>query len=184
MTDKIFLLDIVEDTTVDGPGFRTSLYAAGCTHHCPGCHNPHSWKKENGFAWSLDTVMERICRAEFSNVTFSGGDPLMQPEAFTRLACRIRRETRKTIWCYTGYLYERIIRSGRLSAILPYIDVLVDGPFIACLRDESLCFAGSSNQRIIDVASSLRADRLIRWNPESSGFVPFETKVFQPGMTY
>ena len=166
LTNSISLLNIVEDTTVDGPGFRTSIYAAGCPRRCSGCHNPQSWKIENGSLWSIDTLMEQIKQAEFANVTFSGGDPLMQVDAFTELAKRIRKETNKTIWCYTGYLYEEIIISPSLSQILPYIHVLVDGPYVDTLCDESLHFRGSSNQRIINVPDSLHAGQILFWNNE------------------
>ena len=98
---------------------------------------------------SVDELLEVIKADEFSNVTFSGGDPLYQVEAFTELARRIKEETGKNIWCYTGFTYEEIQADERLSQILPYIDTLVDGPFIKELRDPELHFRGSSNQRII-----------------------------------
>lgn len=146
---KIRILDILEETMADGPGLRTSIYCAGCAHHCPGCHNPQSWDFAGGREVDIDELMEVISADEFSNVTFSGGDPLYQVEAFTELARRIKKETGKNIWCYTGFTYEEIIADERLSMILPYIDTLVDGPFIMDLRDQDLHFRGSSNQRII-----------------------------------
>ncbi len=146
---KIRILDILEETMADGPGLRTSIYCAGCDHHCPGCHNPQSWDRNGGHEATVDELLEIIKADEFSNVTFTGGDPLYQVEAFTELAKRIKEETSKTIWCYTGFTYEEILANERLSSILPYIDVLVDGPFILKLRDPELLFRGSSNQRII-----------------------------------
>lgn len=166
--NNISILNIIEDTTVDGPGFRTAIYAAGCNHCCPGCHNPESWNIDNGNFQSIDSLMERIKKSEFANVTFSGGDPLMQVTGFTELARRIRTETRKTIWCYTGFLFENIVKSKKLSQILPYIDVLVDGPYIQHLRDESLLFRGSSNQRLIDVRQSLEAGFTILCKSDTS----------------
>lgn len=163
MVNDISILNIIEDTTVDGPGFRTSIYAAGCPHRCAGCHNPHSWKVGNGTLYSIDYLMQRIKQAEFANVTFSGGDPFAQPEAFARLARRIKAETTKTIWCYTGYLFEAIVKNHRLSALLADIDVLVDGPFVESLKDEDLLFRGSSNQRLIDVQKSLQQQTIILW---------------------
>ncbi len=159
--NKISILDIVEDTTVDGPGFRTSIYAAGCLHECPNCHNPESWDITNGHWKSIDEIMEIIKKNKFANVTFSGGDPLFQVDAFTELAKRIKVETSKSIWCYTGYRYEKLVNSKDLNKILPYIDVLVDGRFIEAKKDLSLRFRGSSNQRIIDVQSSIKDKKVI-----------------------
>ena len=98
---------------------------------------------------SVQELLDIIKDDEFANVTFSGGDPLYQVEAFTELARRIKEETGKTIWCYTGFTYEEILADERLSQILPYLDALVEGPFMMELRDTSLAFRGSSNQRII-----------------------------------
>lgn len=146
---KLRVLDIVGGTSVDGPGLRTSIYFAGCSHHCPGCHNPQSWDADGGVEMSVDEIMEVVREQDF-NVTFSGGDPLFQVEALVPLARAIKAEG-YTLWCYTGYLCETVKADARLSAILPYIDVLVDGPFVESLRDISLQFRGSSNQRIIEV---------------------------------
>lgn len=98
---------------------------------------------------SVDELLDVIKADEFSNVTFTGGDPLYQVEAFTELARRIKEETGKNIWCYTGFTYEEILEDERMSMILPYIDTLVDGPFVQELRDPDLHFRGSSNQRLI-----------------------------------
>lgn len=102
-----------------------------------------------GKEMDVDKLLELIEDDEFSNVTFTGGDPLYQVEAFTELARKIKERTSKTIWCYTGFTYEEILADKKLSMILPYIDVLVDGPFILEKRDTELLFRGSSNQRII-----------------------------------
>ncbi len=148
---KIRILDILEETMADGPGLRTSIYCAGCAHHCPGCHNPQSWDFNAGREATVDELLAVIKEDKFCNVTFSGGDPLYQVEAFTELARRIKEETGKNIWCYTGFTYEEILADNRLSMILPYIDTLVEGPFIQELRDPDLHFRGSSNQRIIHI---------------------------------
>ena len=152
----ISILEIVEDTTVDGPGFRTSVYSSGCPHHCPGCHNPQSWDIENGHAVEIEEILKVILADPFADVTFSGGDPMFQPEGFTALARAIKQQSNKNIWCYTGFLFEILLQNPAQKALLEQIDVLVDGRFIEALKDEELRFRGSSNQRIIDVQASLK----------------------------
>ena len=100
---------------------------------------------------SVQELLDIIKDDEFANVTFSGGDPLYQVEAFTELARRIKEETGKTIWCYTGFTYEEVLADERLRQILPYLDVLVEGPFVLELRSTELPFRGSTNQRIINL---------------------------------
>lgn len=151
----ISVLRIIEDTMVDGPGFRTSIYCAGCQHQCPGCHNPQSWDFEGGHPMSTEEIMRIIEADPYANVTFSGGDPMYQPEGFTELARAIKIRTTKNIWCYTGFTFETLINNPRQRALLEQIDVLVDGPFVKSQRDESLYFRGSRNQRLVDVPRSL-----------------------------
>lgn len=152
---KLSILDIIQDTTVDGPGFRTSIYAAGCIHKCVECHNPESWDIDNGKPYTINELIEIINQSEFSNVTFTGGDPLIQVKEFTELAKEIKATSHKNIWCYTGFTFEQIHKSKKLSQILPYIDVLVDGKYVNTLYEEELPFRGSTNQRIIDVPKTL-----------------------------
>jgi anaerobic ribonucleoside-triphosphate reductase activating protein len=149
------ILDIIFETMVDGVGLRTSVYFAGCKHHCKGCHNPQSWDMNGGYEVTLDYLMDLITDDEFADVTFSGGDPLYQCEAVTELARRIKTETNKTIWCYTGFTYEEIVADESLSKILPYIDVLVDGPFIENLKTDEISFVGSSNQRKLNLVGGV-----------------------------
>ncbi len=157
----ISILDIVEDTMVDGPGFRTSIYCAGCPNACPGCHNPQSWDINQGHEMSTDDIMKVIEADPFANVTFSGGDPMFQPEGFAELAEAIRARTDKDIWCFSGFRYEALLQNPRQRRLLEQLDVLVDGPFVKALRDESLVFRGSSNQRIINVPESLRQGTVV-----------------------
>lgn len=148
--DTIYrVLDIRRGTTVDGPGFRTSIYFAGCNHACPGCHNPDSWDFNGGMPMTADEIMAVVEEEDF-DVTFSGGDPLMHPEAIAELAKRIN-EAGHTVWIYTGYTWEEIIASPLLRLPLPWTEAVVEGPFIESLRDPDLLFRGSSNQRIIHV---------------------------------
>lgn len=162
----IQVLDIIEDTMVDGPGFRTSIYCAGCHHECPGCHNPQSWNPGGGHPMTTDEVMKIIVADPYANVTFSGGDPLYQAEGFTELARAIRSQTQKTIWCYTGFTFEAIVKIPRYRQLLDEIDVLVDGPFVKSLRDEDLLFRGSSNQRLVDVPASLANGEVVEFHPD------------------
>lgn len=162
----IQVLDIIEDTMVDGPGFRTSIYCAGCHHECPGCHNPQSWNPGGGHPMTTDEVMKIIVADPYANVTFSGGDPMYQAEGFTELARAIRSQTQKTIWCYTGFTFEAIVKIPRYRQLLDEIDVLVDGPFVKSLRDEDLLFRGSSNQRLIDVPASLVKGEVLEFHPD------------------
>lgn len=151
----ISVIDIVEDTMVDGPGFRTTIYCAGCPNACKGCHNPQSWDIANGHPMTTDEIMAVIEADPYANVTFSGGDPMFQPEGFAELATAIRERTAKTIWCYTGFTFEALATNAKQRKLLELVDVLVDGPFVQALRDTDLVFRGSSNQRIIDVPQSL-----------------------------
>ena len=166
MERTLRILDIVEDTMVDGPGFRTSIYCAGCGHACPGCHNPQSWSFGGGRDMTVEELMHDIERDPFTRgVTFSGGDPMYQAAGFAELARAIHQRTNKDIWCYTGFTFESLIHDDQRE-LLSELDVLVDGPFIQSLRDESLCFRGSSNQRLIDVQASLYSGETVLWKPE------------------
>lgn len=146
---KLSILKIIESTMADGEGLRTSIYAAGCTHKCKGCHNPESWNINNGQLIDVKDIYKQIINDPYNNITFTGGDPLMQVEGFTELAKLIKENSNKNIWLYTGYTYDEILKSSKLSMILPYIDVIVDGKYIEELKDFNLKFRGSSNQNII-----------------------------------
>ena len=162
----ISVLNIIEDTMVDGPGFRTSIYCAGCQHQCPGCHNPQSWDFSGGQTMTTDDIMRIVESDPYARgVTFSGGDPMYQPEGFAELARAIHDRTpQKDIWCYTGFVYEQLLSNPRQRALLEQLDVLVDGPFVRAQRDETLVFRGSRNQRIIDVQASLQQGHTVTLN--------------------
>ena len=145
------VLSIVRGTTVDGPGFRTSIYFAGCLHACPGCHNASSWDFDGGTPMTLSEIMD-VGREEDFDVTFSGGDPLYRPEEIARLADAIRAEGH-SVWLYTGFTWEEIIADERLMNAVRRMEAVVEGRFVESLRDPDLQFRGSSNQRIIMTAS-------------------------------
>lgn len=152
-SETLRVLDILPGTSVDGPGLRTSIYFAGCTHHCPGCHNPQSWDHTGGHAMTVEEIMAIVEENGF-NITLSGGDPLQQPLQPLLRLIRAARRAGYTVWCYTGYLYEEAMTDPDLRSVIDELDALVDGPFIESMRDTTLRFRGSSNQRIIDPASS------------------------------
>lgn len=153
---RIRVIDILHQTTVDGPGLRTSIYCAGCSHQCPGCHNPQTWDYNAGHWMEVNELLDIIKADDLSDVTFTGGDPFYQADAFTELARLIKQQTDKNIWCWTGFTLEQIQKDKRLSKLLEEIDVLVDGPFIQKMRDPDLPFRGSSNQRIIFLKETKR----------------------------
>lgn len=151
------VLNIIEGTSVDGPGLRTSIYFAGCHHQCPGCHNQQSWDVNGGTPMSVEQIMEVVCENDF-NVTFSGGDPLYQPiDELTTLAKAIV-DAGFTLWCFTGFTYEQLAQRTDLQPLFDCVDVLVDGPYIEAQRDISLLFRGSANQRLIDLRKSSPTD--------------------------
>lgn len=144
------VLDIRFGTTVDGPGLRTAVYLAGCSHQCPGCHNPESWNPQGGTPTPLEDLL-RIIKEEDFDVTLTGGDPLFNPESTATLVREIAALGKK-VWIYTGYTAEQIVADLRLREAVRYADTIVEGPFIEALRDRDLLFRGSSNQRIIPVS--------------------------------
>ena len=147
---------------MDGPGLRTSIYLAGCNHHCPGCHNPQSWDFKGGEERTLDELMEVITYNE-APVTLSGGDPLQQPEGTRALIHRIKQELGYNVWCYTGYTWEEIVADRALLDVVRELDVLVEGPFIEAERDTTLHFRGSRNQRLIDIPRTLATGTITLW---------------------
>ncbi len=115
---------------------------------------------------STEDIMRIIEADPYANVTFSGGDPMYQPEGFAELARAIKERTKKNIWCFTGFTFETLVNNPRHRQLLESIDVLVDGPFVKSLRDETLLFRGSSNQRLIDVQHSLKSGKVVEFVPD------------------
>lgn len=141
------IIDIVEGTSVDGPGLRTSIYFAGCEHHCPGCHNPQTWSRDAGRDYTLTELMQIISQAGF-NVTLTGGDPVYQADRLLSLIEAIRAKG-LTIWLYTGFTIEELRAMPHTADWLPLIEAVVDGPYIEARRTLEHPFRGSDNQRII-----------------------------------
>ena len=156
----------------NGPGVRVSLFVSGCTHRCPGCFNEIAWDFDYGAPFTqetIDSILTMLRPAYIKGLTLLGGEPFepQNQEAIVELLRQIKREMPdKSIWAFSGYLFERDILSGRLgdtSEYLSYLDVLVDGPFVQAKKNLSLRFRGSENQRLIDVKASLAAGETILW---------------------
>lgn len=155
--------DITKDDMLNGDGLRVVLWLAGCEHACPGCHNPITWNVEGGLSFDEDAkleLFELLGRDYISGITFSGGDPL-HPASIrevTALAAEIKgKYPGKTIWLYTGDVWENIC----MEEIMQYLDVLVDGPFVEKQKDVKLLWKGSRNQRVIDVKQSLKQNTVV-----------------------
>ena len=161
------VLKIIEGTSVDGPGLRTSVYLAGCRHHCPGCHNPQSWDPQGGTEMSVDELMQVINYNE-APVTLSGGDPLQHPGVL-ELARRVH-EGGYNLWCYTGHTWEEITSDPHLLEVARLCDVVVEGRFVLAQRDTSLRFRGSKNQRIIDVRPTLTTGDITLFDGQKNEF--------------
>jgi anaerobic ribonucleoside-triphosphate reductase activating protein len=163
---KLRVLDIIEETMVDGVGLRTSIYVAGCKHNCPFCHNPQSHDFNGGKKYEVDDLVDIVLADEFADLTLTGGDPMFQIGSVLELCKKIKERSKKSIWLYTGYTIEQIVQTRYLARILPYVDVIVDGRYVHELRDESLPFRGSRNQRIIVVDKYLKGEKDYEWHLE------------------
>ena len=148
----------------DGPGVRVSLFVSGCRHHCKGCFNSEAWDFQYGRPYTAETeaeILEALKPGYIAGLTLLGGEPF-EPENQVELVTLLRkvRETypEKSIWSYTGYVYDKdLVPGGRAytdvtDEMLSYLDVLVDGPFVEELKDITLQFRGSSNQRILEMS--------------------------------
>lgn len=160
--NTIYIANIVDNTIVDGEGFRTSLYVSGCDICCVDCHNKKLWDINTGTEMSVDEVFEKIIN-DMTNITFIGGEPMMQAKSLSNLAKKIKNETDKTIWIYSGYSFEEILEDENYFKLLNYCDVLVDGKFDKAYFKNNLKFRGSTNQRIIDIKKSLEKNEVILW---------------------
>lgn len=149
------------DSIVDGEGIRAVVWTQGCLHNCPGCHNPETFSFEGGYLVDMEEIKQDISNLVGHNgVTFSGGDPMFQPEQLRELAKHVK-SLGMNVWVYTGFTYEALIKDEKRKKALDYIDVLVDGPFLIKLFSLDLFYKGSSNQRIIDVQETLKQNQVV-----------------------
>ena len=154
--------NITKDDMLNGDGLRVVLWVAGCTHCCKGCQNPITWDVAGGVLFDDEAkaeIFEQLDKSYISGITFSGGDPLhpFNREEVLRLAKKVKAMSNKTVWLYTGFLWEEV----KDAIDLTNIDVLIDGEFKQELNDNNLQWIGSSNQRIIDVQASLKEGNVV-----------------------
>ena len=160
-SQKIRVCGIEPESIVDGPGFRYVLFVQGCPHHCHGCHNPESWAFDAGYDMTVNEVFEDICgRPWLRGVTFSGGEPFEQVPALLDLAKNIKGAG-LTLMSYSGYTLEELeARHDKATdELLEMLDILVDGRYDEKLRNLTLVYCGSENQRVIDMKKTRRARR-------------------------
>ena len=157
--------NITVDDMLNGDGLRTVLWVSGCDHRCRGCQNPQTWPETSGIPFDAAAkaeLFEALSRDYMNGVTFSGGDPLYcgNRETVGALIEEIHEKLpEKTIWLYTGSLFEEI----KSLPFIPLVDVIVDGPYIESLRDTQLHWKGSKNQRVINVKQSLAEGKIVLW---------------------
>lgn len=161
----IRLFGTANDSIVDGPGIRFSIFTQGCYHNCEGCHNPESHDVNGGYIEDCDKLIKQIAENSLlDGVTFSGGEPFLQAKPLTYIAKEVKALGLSTM-AYTGYLFEDLISGANdengWREFLENIDILVDGKFILAQRSIDLNFKGSKNQRILDVKASLNANEAI-----------------------
>lgn len=159
----------------NGPGVRVSLFVSGCTHRCPGCFNEIAWDFNYGEPFTqetIDYILKLLEPAHIKGLTLLGGEPFEpenQPAILELLRQLKEKYPSKSVWAFSGYLYDKDILAGKLGPweitreYLSYLDVLVDGPFVQAKKDLSLRFRGSSNQRLINVPESLKTGEVILW---------------------
>lgn len=162
---EIRIAGIVNDSIVDGPGFRLAVFTQGCPHDCPGCHNPKTHAFDGGRLESTDRIVETMAENPLlDGITLTGGEPFCQPEACARLAHEAKR-LGLNVWAYSGWTYEQLMKRAedepQIHSLLSAVDVLVDGPFLLSQRTLELRFRGSKNQRLIDVPASLAAEHAV-----------------------
>lgn len=154
--------NITHCDTLNGSGIRTTLWVAGCEHHCKNCHNPSTWDVRSGIPFdnkAMSELMQSLGNDYVSGLTLSGGDPMHPKNRETILEiCKTVKDTfpNKNIWLYTGYVFEEI----KNEPILQYVDILVDGRYVEALRDIELHWVGSSNQRVINLTQTFKENKV------------------------
>lgn len=165
MSIKLQIAGVVEESIVDGPGFRFVVFTQGCKHNCPGCHNPQTHSFDGGTTVDIDGLLEQIKKNPLlDGITLSGGEPFEQAEACAELASKAKA-LKLNIMAYTGYTFEELLAGMNYNkewkSLLDTIDILVDGRFEIERKSMLLKFRGSENQRIIDVKKTIMDNRVV-----------------------
>ena len=163
--------DIKHDDMNNGPGLRVTLFVSGCDHYCNGCQNPETWSTKSGIPFddtAIEEIFEQLNNDYISGITFSGGDPLNENNRVEVCSLihqiRLKYGKSKSIWIYTGYTWEEIVNT--LTPVLLGVDVLIDGMFDKDLADVNYHWAGSTNQRVIDVQKSLEEKKVVLYKDD------------------
>lgn len=161
---NIRIAGIVDESIVDGPGFRLAVFTQGCPHNCEGCHNPESHAFDGGKIMdTADIIKNMQDNILLDGITLTGGDPFCQPAPCIELA-KAAHAAGLTVWAYSGWTYDELCADAEQRALLSEVDVLIDGPFILAQRTLDKRFMGSKNQRAIDVKRSLAEGRAIEFD--------------------
>lgn len=164
--------ELQTDSIVDGEGIRTVIWTQGCEHKCKGCHNPETHDINDGAEFDIKEIFNLIDKLENQDgITFSGGDPMMQPDACYEIA-KYAKSKGLNIWCYTGYTYEKLELLAKtnkgIKKFLDEIDVLIDGPFILKQKSLDCKFRGSRNQRIINMDKTKKEGQIVLLEDEDN----------------
>lgn len=172
----IRVADIYKESVVDGEGYRTAIFLQGCNHHCKGCHNPQSWDFNGGKEMEIADILADYNLDFMDGITLSGGDPFFQADKLQELFDFCEAHS-VSLWAYTGFEFEEFLKfmhgekcddriTEAMINMLNYLEVVVDGPFILEKRSLELLYRGSTNQRLVDVKKSLKANKVIEYIPE------------------
>ena len=158
---KVRMAGITPESVVDGPGIRLVFFTQGCPHNCEGCQNPATHDPNGGSLMDTADLIDSIEKAKLiRGITFSGGEPFLQAAALLEVA-QAAKAKKLSVVAYSGYCFEELQKNAEAKALLEYIDLLIDGPFVLAKRDLKLPFRGSSNQRLIDVQSSFKTGKTV-----------------------
>lgn len=158
---KIRIASLLYDSIVDGPGLRNVLFVQGCSHRCPGCHNPSSWDPLAAPEVDTSEVIELLLKHPNRKLTLSGGEPFEQAESLVEIV-KVLKQHNFDIWSYSGYTLEYLQKgSPAQQELLSYLDVLVDGPFILAKRNLNTLYRGSTNQRLIDMKETRKQNQVV-----------------------